>query len=171
MEGLIHMVKKLSFVEQGKCGTFELFLEKIMWLVIHMKNNVFSNSMVGGMYHSGFRNWFCSREWQVAAWRKDERPFRTESLIMASPEVSHLARVSGFGSTKAEEVMLSFWDSLDDPQRIVDMRDSSEFAFLECSGLEFSCFCTSPWLTMSYSRVIQTGNPEKKILVMSGSFE
>ena len=41
---------------------------------------------------------------------------------------------------KAEEVRPSFGASFEDPHEIVDMSDSSEFAFFECGGPGFSCF-------------------------------
>lgn len=71
---------------------------------------------------------------------------------MASLEVGPLASVHGCGSLsrcnywrkqevgKAEEVRLSFGASFEDPHEIVDMSDSSEFAFFECQGPGFSCF-------------------------------
>lgn len=71
---------------------------------------------------------------------------------MASPEAGPLARVPECGSLsrcnywrkqevgKAEEVRQSFEASYEDPHEIVDLSDSSEFAFFECGGTGFSCF-------------------------------
>lgn len=103
-------------------------------------------------------SWWNASQWlqellhREVVWGKDEWPLRTESLTMASPEVGSLARVPACGNLsrcnywrkqevgKAEEVRPCFGASYEDPHEIVDMSDSSEFAFFECGGPGFSCF-------------------------------